>query len=457
VFHPIKKPECYHQLKKLTHLARLTLAFALQHEKQDMSRFAVDPNLPRQTRLIEYLSEYDAEILAQHGEEEFLNETRAGFIFWFMQNDEKPETAEWLWRKEAAIAQPVLRLLVIPKARKSPPDIIQMFDEDVVLLESFDTAADLSDKIGFNYHQNLIPDSEVRQLVERIMRNFYEKTFRSSTPIPVEVVGGSRPLNRSIFMNYFANLSVCPACDGSHAPILGDRLQTDADHFFPLSKYPFFAIHPLNLIPYCKYCNQPPFKGSKDVLDAPKVMNMGDIFHPYRPARDELKVNIPSVPLGTLPHIHVQPLSDNHCHKARRESIVYLFDLERRWQGELSGELPNQQEPRSRLAIRLKSDLQTRIREAMQYKGAAFVPSNQWLQESLRSIVAQKFRERGAIPGAVTEIAYALWFLKNAEPQAQLLDNLRTFCDGLDDEVADFMTACQLYASEAMQAIASTQ
>lgn len=446
MFHPIKKPECYDQLKELTDLAQLTLAFALHYDESDVADFVANPDAPRQTRLINTL---DGDFLAAHGGEGFLDRVKTGFLDHFAHNGDRLKAGEWLWVKPVAIARPVLRLLVIPKEQKSVPDVIQMFDEDMAILESFDTAADLSDKVGFNYSQNPIRDPEVQNLVKEILTNFYERIFRSKSEIAVEIVGGTMPLNRSIFMRYFAGLAVCPACDGSHAPILDDQLQTDADHFFPLSKYPFFAVHPLNLIPYCKYCNQPPFKGSKDVIDAPRVTNMNDIFHPRRPARDKLKVLVVSTSDGT-PDLQVHPESPNASHQAQRESIIYLFDLERRWKGELNG---------NRSMNRLKSSLQGRIREARQrpeQQGAAFAPNDQWLQRSLRSIRAQRIQDRGVIPNAVTDLAYACWIVENEQARAQLLGDLHGFCSDLDEE-APFEAASRLYGAEARQALGLVQ
>jgi len=66
-----------------------------------------------------------------------------------------------------------------------------------------------------------------------------------------------------------SNLSVCPCCNAVEINIISGINATatpDIDHFFPKSKYPFFAVSLNNFVPACSYCNQK-FKRCKDTFD----------------------------------------------------------------------------------------------------------------------------------------------------------------------------------------------
>lgn len=65
-----------------------------------------------------------------------------------------------------------------------------------------------------------------------------------------------------------SNLSVCPCCNAVEINIINGINATatpDIDHFFPKSKYPFFAVSLNNFVPACSYCNQK-FKKCKDTF-----------------------------------------------------------------------------------------------------------------------------------------------------------------------------------------------
>ena len=58
------------------------------------------------------------------------------------------------------------------------------------------------------------------------------------------------------FVNENSNLYICPICDASaYRNETSSGTYTSIDHFFPRSKYPHLAIHPLNLLPMCPACN----------------------------------------------------------------------------------------------------------------------------------------------------------------------------------------------------------
>ena len=157
----------------------------------------------------------------------------------------------------------------------------------------------------------------------------------------------------------------------------------------------------------------------------------------------------------TRPKLVVLPESEQRRHQAQRESIIHLFDLERRWQGELSGHFPNSEESRSRMDRRLTNNLQHRIREAQQH-APSFLPNRRWLKEALKSIVEQKYKDRGHIPNAITDQAYVFWVESHEQTRTRLLKDLSTFYNGLNNDGANFEAASRLYASKAWQDIFSS-
>lgn len=62
------------------------------------------------------------------------------------------------------------------------------------------------------------------------------------------------------------NLDTCPYCNRNYIYYLAkkDEIKPQIDHFFPKSKYPFFAMSFYNLIPSCQTCNGLEVKGEKD-------------------------------------------------------------------------------------------------------------------------------------------------------------------------------------------------
>ncbi len=54
------------------------------------------------------------------------------------------------------------------------------------------------------------------------------------------------------------NISVCPYCNRNTIYSInnGQNRTSDLDHYYPQSKYPYFALSFYNLVPSCKVCNQ---------------------------------------------------------------------------------------------------------------------------------------------------------------------------------------------------------
>jgi hypothetical protein len=157
VYHPINRPDCEEQLRKLNNLARLTIAFGLENTaniaQNHQGHSSPQQNLARQL---------GNEFLAQHGGSQFLAGVQTRFIQ-YIEAHVSRRAGQWLWDKYAAIAEPVVRILVIPLAEKQ--GILEAFDADQKLEERFAE--------GF-FHYTSIPTSSANALehVKKILYNF---------------------------------------------------------------------------------------------------------------------------------------------------------------------------------------------------------------------------------------------------------------------------------------------
>lgn len=181
----------------------------------------------------------------------------------------------------------------------------------------------------------------------------------------------------------------------------GSTIRANIDHFFPKSEYPFLAVHPLNLAPFCTDCNQIR-KGSKDALAAPGVRGLHDIYHPYiRGAHNDVRVVVERNG-DDKPEIHLLSAADDEQSRARLNSIEHILDLERYWQGTLCDD-PHDESL-------LEAELESFLRNATQDERTA---REQYDDAELRKRFARlsqgMARDIGKIPHRVATRAYAQW------------------------------------------------
>jgi len=110
--------------------------------------------------------------------------------------------------------------------------------------------SDLSESLNFdgNLKSKSIEETEILQDLKKI---FKYSTFSSSGFQSGDIQYSGNVLVQKI------NLSTCPYCNRNTIYSIKKQRRTfDLDHFYPQSKYPFFALSFYNLIPSCKVCNQ---------------------------------------------------------------------------------------------------------------------------------------------------------------------------------------------------------
>ncbi len=378
MYHPINLPDCP-QLERFNELIRLLLAFGLEQT----------------------LNQPEAEI-------------EPLFRQYFTENG-FPQAGPWFWGKPVAIRRPLLALLALPAAEKQP--VLVAFGADLDLAGRFED--------GRLQTRNLPPDcANALSHAGEIVQNCYTRIL-AVDGVPADVLGAIAPLDRQTVLRAYLDaqnrprdegrlpeLKVCSGCDGRPPSVSDDKIHEDLDHFFPKSRYPLLAVHPLNLTPFCKDCNQS-FKRSKDAIgdsdtQVADVHCLDDIFHPYlRPAQPEVAVSV-ARDANDEPHVVVQPRHNDRQQLARLQSLLYTLDVNGRWDGDLIEE-------------RLRPKLEMLLFYGYQAERGNLQLDEVWLQEGLETAVATLNRFIGREPGNVATLAYARWLVGDERGQQDWL------------------------------------
>ncbi len=204
---------------------------------------------------------------------------------------------------------------------------------------------------AFEYHTQLTDDA--RKVLKPLFQAFYTDLLAGGFPASIH---GGPPGNfdRDSFISAFweANkeMSVCPACDGPRSDTEGDKHFDDADHYLPKSEYPFFSLHPANLVPLCLQCNRT-FKGDRDPADTRSLTPqerdplyqqthgpLTGAFFPYAklPAVSQLTLHVTRSPTGER-----QMCFEDHSGMPSRRAASYtrVFHIPGRWKGRLDDQI----------------------------------------------------------------------------------------------------------------------
>lgn len=378
MFHPIERIE-YTGLDKLNKLAYLTVTFGLGRQT----------DAPEGTIKQDFINYYTAN----------------GY----------PDAGLWLWDKPKTIRLPLLDLLGQPLADKQEVLIALMADQD--LEHCFHNN---------QFHYPLLSSfcKTVLDLVSQILGNFY--TIILAEGVPGKILGELNHCDRQSVLKAYLDrqkIQVCPACDGMPPSIddYADKIREDLDHFFPKSKYPFWAIHPLNLTPFCKVCNQT-YKGAKDAItdqveDVINVIALEHIYHPYlRPAHSEVDLIVERDAVNHEPHLKIIPKFDDPVHRARLHSLNYLLNLESRWNGEIkAGRLRNPIKAYLIYSTYAERD------EEYERNGQSFVLTEKLIDHKFSNIEKTITGEIGSRPGSLPASAYARWVTSDSKEKIELL------------------------------------
>jgi hypothetical protein len=380
VYHYLKKIDCP-PLERLNQLARVTLSFGLEQEI----------HVPK-------------------------NQARDLFIQHCAAHDFK-NAGSWLWRKNT-ISNPLFALIQISIAQKNA--ILPAYDADTDLEKAIQTGQ-------FAYFSIPTTNAPALKLVARIMQSFYTNIL--AIGVDADVLNEEENLTRQMVLRAFISaqrdnaMLVCPGCDGSPPEEEADgTIREDVDHFFPKSRYPFLTIHPLNLTPFCKHCNQD-YKKAKDPLKvkngAPTIA-LDDIFHPYiHSVRDnsknmEVKVLVER-DKDAFPHVKILPFDNDPHHVARHASLNHLLSLQTRWDGALKG--THITKPMKLLLVSLLRN------EASQ----PFIPTIDWLLEKLPNIEKTIEDGIGEQERHIAAHAHVQWTRTDADEQNAWVEKLQLY------------------------------
>jgi hypothetical protein len=371
VYHPLNKIICP-PLNKLNELVQLTLEFSL-------------------TQTLVLAAEEIHLRFAQH----------------FNVNG-YPLAGDWLWGKTALVRPHVLALLPIPVPEKKP--IFEAYVQNQDFKARF--------AVGSFVEIYIPPVSQAAyNSAAELAANFYTILCDG---VPGEKINELEQLDRQTVLRAYLDaqrsnrLQVCPGCDGEPPSVSGGIIHEDIDHFFPKSKYPFLAIHPLNLTPFCKDCNQT-YKSDKDaILDKdPRVVDVHalcDIYHPYQcPAKEDLLLQINVDGNDNHPVFRFSQVDINH--PARLHSFIYLLDIESRWTGNLYEE---------RIQQRIELDLLYASEEDRKQEN--FRVEENWFTVHINNCISSYKRGIGHLPDRVSAYAYAQWIQSTPEESKKWLE-----------------------------------
>lgn len=207
---------------------------------------------------------------------------------------------------------------------------------------------------GFNFsYPNLkqVVDDTTLKAVRLLMEKFYDYVLDSG--IPIGNVKGDK-YRREDFVKDFWNvnnaLDVCPACDNKRPPSTDGKVSSENDHFLPKSIYPFLSVHPSNLLPVCKYCNQS-YKKDKDPvhykyldpIDDNDSAPLSRSFFPYEfpgfgkiDGSDNERIAV-EVIRNTLNERQVSLSTNDTSDTHRVANIIRLLQLDLQWKDEIVG------------------------------------------------------------------------------------------------------------------------
>ena len=259
---------------------------------------------------------------------------------WFFEHCEKPKSK---WRAKFKTLCEVCHLDPVGAAA-----ILPAFRNDIAFPQSFS-------KTGFPLLFSSCA-KPIKDAIQSLMEYCYDYFSKSGFPDPVHGIRKLN-LNRKWFLACHVSsntkLCVCPVCDGPQEMVpvnFGTKRKplrkaipiNDLDHFFPKSQYPFFSLHPANLIPSCKNCNFY-FKGTEDPLTngGGRAVLSDAFLHTYysfqgRAIRQLGTIEVSRVKLKAN-EFGVRIVDANRGATRRVETAERVFKLTERWRLRLEG------------------------------------------------------------------------------------------------------------------------
>ena len=228
------------------------------------------------------------------------------------------DIAKWLHENRMQVLDP-LKKFISAASQAEKISILEEFKHDRIFISFVDDPA-----FTFAF---VVEDSspEYVKEIRRWLIGYYKQLSTTGFPIQICNTGGENFTQHQWWTGYqTANpgANTCAVCDASLSA--GGRT---IEHFFPKSRYPALSIHPENLLPLCKTCNND-VKKEKDPL-ANNLITA--IFLPYhRYIRSEGRLDFQDDGQGGYV-VSLEPANTNPTTKDRIRNFDSLFELSRRW------------------------------------------------------------------------------------------------------------------------------
>jgi hypothetical protein len=309
----------------------------------------------------------------------------------------------WLWKKVKRADSRMKKLLedLITHCQDHPgvgKQINDAFANDITFDKNIEDP-----QFRFQYPQL---SAATQALLSELMIYFYENLFDDGFPEWIDA--NNEKYSRKAFVRAFRkankNLGVCPACDGDSPSEIDGNPLDDTDHFLPKSIYPFYSVHPFNLVPLCLECNER-VKKATDPIDDPLDEPLINSFHPYlRPAIENVKVLVKEESFGNL----LVSIEDNTNHPSRRvQSLDRVFLLEGRWKGRLE-------------KVR-KQIVGLILHDGRMLKARNEAPDSKELEASLKDHLTDREQAKGVYERYVLQESYLKYALTTPEEFDELL------------------------------------
>ena len=129
----------------------------------------------------------------------------------------------------------------------------------------------------------------------------------------LNIVGKGTFENPAYWLQRQLDVKICPYCNRIYTTTLygKKRIRPDFDHFYPQSRYPYFAVSLFNLIPSCSICNKAKSDNAEikeKIIKINKKTNKlftdkqkKSIIYPYDESYNELQMHI-SISFRVIPH-----------------------------------------------------------------------------------------------------------------------------------------------------------
>jgi len=133
-------------------------------------------------------------------------------------------------------------------------------------------------KLYVEFFKNTYPDSiDEKSELNKILRNIFVKEYDNWC---------SRTTYGAYIFVQEIDLKTCPYCNRNYTFTVvnkNGKMRPQIDHFYPKSKYPFFAMSFYNLIPSCPSCNHTKKEKFDSELINPYSAKSEDISFTYTP------------------------------------------------------------------------------------------------------------------------------------------------------------------------------